>query len=621
MLLHALYAETTIVDNNTTQSIDDRKCFDKTFTVVASGYVTSVRFDIDITHTWRADLDISLSAPDGTQIDLTTDNGGSSDNLFVRFRDDAATSIVDDSQSHTVTVDRKPEEQLSTFNALATAGDWTLTVCDDARGDTGTYNGGRLTIDYLSSIEEVLQLGLQVNFRMDECYWLGGANGVDDDVKDSSANLLHAQSRNKADITSGLSQICRAGDFNNTYSDPNLSDAVFYPNQTVDEKEIGRNAPFTVSAWLYRRNNDKWMAGVIRVSDESWEDGWGLVHTDGSGNNIDFFVNSYQTFARTSLSTDTWTHIVATYDGTTIKLYKNGSLAATQSQETYTVADSAIVIGDDVSGASIDDRWQGSIDEVKVWNRVLSDNEIQTIYNNESAGKNFDGSIRECKQCNGSTINANSWDLISIPVDLRSGTITVADVFSDDMNGSYNNDWYLVKRVYSSTDNSSSYEYLSETDTLEFGAAYWLASRYSNEWYVDGLPNVDYNSTHTACVNPPCIEIDLTSVTHDFNVDGDDGTGPYRYNMSSFPGLIKPVDWADCRFLIDGTAYTPSDANQSGFASKQIWLYNGTGTDASNSYTTCDDTMECKLIPFKGFWIQLQGKTKNKTVKLLIPKE
>ena len=30
---------------------------------------------------------------------------------------------------------------------------------------------------------------------------------------------------------------------------------------------------------------------------------------------------------------------------------------------------------------------------------------------------------------------------------------------------------------------------------------------------------------------------------------------------------------------------------------------------------------DCKIVPFKGFWVELDGSTKNKTVKLLIPKE
>jgi hypothetical protein len=304
-----------------------------------------------------------------------------------------------------------------------------------------------------------------------------------------------------------------------------------------------------------------------------------------------------------------------------MKLYKNGTLVGSQTQTDYTAGSHSIFIGDDVSGASIDDRWQGYIDEVKIWHRILNAKEVRRIYENESNGLNYDGTSRTCTSCNGDTISANSWALVGVPADLREGNFTVADVFGDDMNGTYDDDWVLYERTYSTTDNGSAYRKLAETDRVRFGIGYWLGSRYDNAWYVDGLPTVDYNSTHDACVNPPCVEIDLTPVTHDFETDGDDGTGPYRYNLSGFIGLQKPVEWADCRFLIDGVAYTPSDANASGYANKQIWLYNGTGTDASNSYTTCDDTMPCKLVPFKGFWIQLEGKTKGKEVKLLIPKE
>ena len=463
---------------------------------------------------------------------------------------------------------------------------------------------------------------LQIDFRMDECYWLGGANGVTNDVKDSSGNGLDAQSRNKADNIEANSQICRAGGFVNTYADPNESDAVYYPNDTLEQNNVGKNAPLTVSAWVYRHADNKWMAGVIKVSDDSWTDGWGLVHTIGSGSNIDFFVGDYNTYVRTTLTNDTWTHIVATYDGDRIRIYKNGQLSSrSQKGVTYSPGALAVSIGDDISGSTIDDRWQGNIDEVKIWNRALTQTEITNIYNNENAGLNFDGTSRVCKSCNGSSITAGSWDLIGIPSDSRTTPLTVDDVFGDDMNGTFGTDWKIYKRTYSTTDNSSAYEELALTDTLQFGQGYWLGSRLNSEWYVDGTPTVDYNSTSSACTVNQCVEIDLTSVTHDFAVDGDDGTGSHRYNMSGFTGMIKPVDWADCRFVIDGTAYTPTDANTSGFADKQIWIYNGTGTDQSNSYTTCDDTMTCKLVPFKGFWIKLHGSTKNKTVKLLIPQE
>jgi len=610
------WSTTVTVDNNESEHIADNTCFNKTFAVTEDITVSRVRLDVNITHTWRGDLELTLTSPAGTSVDVTSDNGGSADNLYVYFRDDAAESITDDSQTHTTMVERRPEESFDTFYDENASGTWTLQICDDAGGDTGTFHNAALHIDSFPLGE-----GLQVDFRMDECYWLGGANGVDDDVKDSSGNGLDAQSRNKANNTQTNAKICRAGDFVNTYSDPNKSDAVFYPNETIPETDVGKNAPFSVSAWLYRHDNDKWMAAVIKVSDESWADGWGLEHANGAGNTINFFVGGYQNYAQASLATDTWTHIVATYDGSTIRLYKNGTLVATKSQSSYTPGSHAVVIGDDVSGNSIDDRWQGIVDEVKIFGRVLSGSEVKKIYDDESAGKNYDGSDRVCKPCNGSSISANSWDLIGIPVDDRTQTVTVGDVFGDDMNGTYGSDWMVYKRTYSTTDNSSDYQQLAIDDALEFGAGYWLGSKLDNEWYVDGLPNVDYNSTDSACTAAQCVEIDLTPVTHNFEEDGNDGTGPYRYNMSGFIGLTKPVNWADCRFVIDGTAYTPTDANNSGYASKQIWLYNGTGTGASDSYITCDDTMDCKLVPFKGFWVELHGPTKGKSVKLLIPKE
>lgn len=506
---------------------------------------------------------------------------------------------------------------------------------DSERGHT-TEQAGLLVFSgdfvYDSAIE-LLSCNLQVDFHMDECYWLGGANGVDDDVKDSSGFHLDAQSRHKADDTQSNAAICRAGDFNNTYTDQNESDAVFYPNSTSDELNIGKNQPFTVSAWLYRHDGgDKWMAAVIKTSDDGWTDGWGMEHERRSGANINFFVGSWDVYATASLPIDTWTHVVGTYDGSNIRIYTNGVLQDTTAQNSYSPGALAVSIGDDISGSTIDDRWQGNIDEVKIWNRALSASEIKTIYDNESVGLNYDGTTRECVSCSSTTIAAHTWEFIGIPADNRTtGGFTVNDVFGDDMKGTFNTDWRVYKRTYSTTDNSSDYQQLGLSDTLEFGQGFWLGSAKSERWDVDGLGGVDYNSSYngtSGCVSSTnkCVEIALTPVTHDFNVDPNDGTGAYRYNMTGYIGLRDPVEWANCRLVFDdnGTFYTPSDANASGLANKQIWLYDPTnGSANSNGYTSCSDTSpgDCKLVPFKGFWIQLAGKTKNHTVKLIVPEK
>ena len=143
----------------------------------------------------------------------------------------------------------------------------------------------------------------------------------------------------------------------------------------------------------------------------------------------------------------------------------------------------------------------------------------------------------------------------------------------------------------------------------------------AQNWNVNGTQAVDYDSSYNGtfdCVAKQCVEIDLKSITHNFDTDPDDGTGPYRYNMTGFVGKTS-IKWADCRFIIDGTVYTPTAAENAGYAAKKIWQYSPNG---GNDYATCDDTMAgCLLEPYKGFWIELYGPTKGKSVKLLIPKE
>ena len=516
-----------------------------------------------------------------------------------------------------------------------------LTVEEDQSADTERNHTsetvGLLIFerDFVFDSAASLGCGLQVNFRMDECYWLGGANGVTDDVRDSADGALHGQSRNRADNTETNYKICRGGDFNNTYADQSQSDAVFYPNNTTAELAVGDAAPFSVSAWLYRKaGGDKWMAAVIKISDDGWTDGWGLEHNSGAGSTIYFFVGDYTVYASATLATETWTHVVGTYDGTTIRIYTDGVLQSSQVQGSYSAGALAVSIGDDISGSAIDDRWQGNIDEVKIWDRALSAGEIAQIYASENSGLNFDGSARSCPACSGVDIAAGTWELIGIPAEHRSTPLSVSDLFIDDMRGTFDVDWRVYKRTYSTTDNSSAYVQMGLSDPLEFGQGYWLGSRLDERWDVDGTSVVDYNASANGtadCVSTTgrCTEIPLTPVTHNFGApdyDSDDGTGAYRYNMTGFIGLQDPVDWADCRLLFDdnGTYYTPSDANASGLASKQIWLYDpSNGLANSNGYTTCSDTSPggCKLVPFNGFWIQLQGRSKNRSVKLIVPEK
>ncbi|MFA4850969.1 MAG: CotH kinase family protein [Bacteroidales bacterium] len=85
---------------------------------------------IDLVHTWDADLDIRLVAPDGTEVILTSGNGNDGDNYTnTCFRSDATTSIVTGSAPFTGYY--RPQGSLGIVNNGQNAnGTWNLRIYD-----------------------------------------------------------------------------------------------------------------------------------------------------------------------------------------------------------------------------------------------------------------------------------------------------------------------------------------------------------------------------------------------------------------------------------------------------------------------------------------------------------
>ncbi len=101
-----------------------------------------------ITHTWDSDIDMYIRAPNGTQVELSTDNGSSSDNYVNTLFDDAAECLISNTACATApfTGTFRPEGQLSAFANTPALGDWTLIVYDDLGGDEGFINGWQLIL-------------------------------------------------------------------------------------------------------------------------------------------------------------------------------------------------------------------------------------------------------------------------------------------------------------------------------------------------------------------------------------------------------------------------------------------------------------------------------------------
>ena len=140
-------AQTTYPSTDTPKPIPDVRTPPVLSSIVISstGPVSDVNVTININHTFDGDLDIFLIGPNGTRVELTTDNGSSGQNYInTVFDDQAATSITAGTAPFTGSF--KPEGLLSTLNGIPANGTWTLEITDDANLDSGTLNSWSLTI-------------------------------------------------------------------------------------------------------------------------------------------------------------------------------------------------------------------------------------------------------------------------------------------------------------------------------------------------------------------------------------------------------------------------------------------------------------------------------------------
>jgi len=103
---------------------------------------------VSITHANASHLDLFLTSPRGTRIDLATDIGNGLANLYqgTTFDDDAPNPISDVTlpASGTALGTVVPEGALGAFAGENPNGTWTLTVVDDTGGTTGTLDAWQL---------------------------------------------------------------------------------------------------------------------------------------------------------------------------------------------------------------------------------------------------------------------------------------------------------------------------------------------------------------------------------------------------------------------------------------------------------------------------------------------
>lgn len=140
-------------DNTTAGAIANNSCgapLVRTFTVSASFTVAQVAVGLNISHNSRGQIEATLQSPGGTTVTLLSGLGDGDNNYDILLSTNTE-GTLDDGDDDTVaapTYNRLvPLAGLSAFSGVASAGTWTLSICDNAGNPTGTFNSARLVLN------------------------------------------------------------------------------------------------------------------------------------------------------------------------------------------------------------------------------------------------------------------------------------------------------------------------------------------------------------------------------------------------------------------------------------------------------------------------------------------
>ena len=145
------------VDNSGAETIAVGGSTTKTFTITEDLNISDVTLGLNAEHTWRGDVEVILTSPQGTSVTLiTTDVDDPSDNFDLLLQDGSANSFRTGANEDTAApiyggdLIAAPSNPFSAFAGESSIGNWTLTLNNtnvSGRDRTLDYNSSQLNIE------------------------------------------------------------------------------------------------------------------------------------------------------------------------------------------------------------------------------------------------------------------------------------------------------------------------------------------------------------------------------------------------------------------------------------------------------------------------------------------
>tara|TARA_B100000795_G_scaffold168981_1_gene127376 strand:- start:842 stop:2248 length:1407 start_codon:yes stop_codon:yes gene_type:complete len=154
-----------------------------------------------------------------------------------------------------------------------------------------------------------------------------------------------------------------------------------YVEMTNASSLIANATTFSMSGWVYPQATSTSHSGIMGFRNNLDSDFY-LLQLQNSNNVEARFRNSggvkFDVLANNLLDFNQWQHLAFTYDGTYIRLYKNGNLVdSTAANGTITQTTQSFNLGMlDYQGSAF--HFNGRLDEIRLWDVALSQTEINS---------------------------------------------------------------------------------------------------------------------------------------------------------------------------------------------------------------------------------------------------
>lgn len=210
--------------------------------------------------------------------------------------------------------------------------------------------------------------------------WWTGEETAEDIIGTNDGSLING-------VTYTEGRVGKAFSFDGVddYVDAGVSDEFNFNGGTGD---------FTIDAWIKPNSMPSWSAGIVaKATGYPWS-GWGFYFLYDGGIAFGNVGVGEVASAPGVITAGEWAHVAVTKAGDTIRLYKNGSEVVSAAYGNVATSTSSLKIGrvyptDSTHPGHPGDvhSFSGIIDEVEIFHRALTSEEIAAIHAAGSAGK------------------------------------------------------------------------------------------------------------------------------------------------------------------------------------------------------------------------------------------